>query len=138
MNKVLIAIDGSENSMKAVAYAGRQFSGISGLKMTLFHVVPLVPAFFWDDGHILTKEERDERKIVVDKWLTNRQSMTGPIFEKDAGLLLENAIKAEQIETKIVSDSTDVIGSILEVARDGGYQTLVLGRRGISPAEHLL
>ncbi len=138
MNKLLLAIDGSENSMKAVAYTGRQFSGISDLRITLFHVVPFVPAFFWDDGHILTKEEREDRKIVVDKWLTNRQTMAWPIFDKAKGILLGNGIKAEQIETKVVSDSTDIIDSVLEEAHDGGYQTLVLGRRGISKVEHLL
>ncbi len=138
MNKLLLAVDGSENSMKAAEYTGRQFSGISGLRITLFHVLPFVPAVFWDDGHILTKEEREARKAVVDKWVTNRQSVIEPVFGKAVQLLLANGIKAEQIETKVVSDSTDVIGSILEEARGGGYQTLVMGRRGISPAKHLL
>ena len=138
MNKILIAIDGSDNSLKATDYVARQLSGTAGLQVTLFHVLPYVPAVFWDDGHILSKEEREARKKVVDKWLTNRQSVIEPVFEKAIALLLAHGIKTEQIETKIKSDSIDVAGSILEEAHDGRYHTLVMGRRGISPAKQML
>ncbi|MCG6535182.1 MAG: universal stress protein, partial [Syntrophales bacterium LBB04] len=43
-------------------------------------------------------------------------------------LLRQKGIHPEQIETKTISDSTDVTKSILEEARNGGYLTLVLGR----------
>jgi nucleotide-binding universal stress UspA family protein len=36
-----------------------------------------------------------------------------------------------------VSDSTDIADSILETARDGGYQTIVVGRRE-QPSKHIL
>jgi nucleotide-binding universal stress UspA family protein len=32
------------------------------------------------------------------------------------------------VQTKSISDSTDIADSILEEARDGGYQTIVVGR----------
>jgi len=61
-----------------------------------------------------------------------------PMFTNAAGILTRGRIKPEQIETKAITDSMDVADSILEETRDGGYQTLVLGRRGLSPAKRLL
>ncbi len=138
MRKLLIAVDGSEGSLRAVDYAGHQFSGIEDLRITLLHVLPYVPTSFWDDGHILTKEERQVRREVVDIWLRNQQLKLEPIFRSAMEALLKRGIRDEQIETKGVSDSTDVADSILEELADGGYQTLVIGRWGLSPAKRLL
>ncbi|OGW51017.1 MAG: hypothetical protein A2078_04240 [Nitrospirae bacterium GWC2_57_9] len=46
-------------------------------------------------------------------------------------------VKASQVRTKSISDSTDVSSSLLEAAKDGGYQTLIVGRCNHT-ARHLL
>ncbi len=137
MNKILIAVDGSEGSLKAADYVGHQFSGMDDLHITLLHILPYVPTSFWDDGHILTKQERSAREKVIDIWVRNQQLRVDPIFQSATEILIRRGIDPEQVETKGVSDSADVAESILEEARDGGYQTLVLGRRGFSPAKRL-
>ncbi len=138
MKKILIAVDGSDGALKAVDYVGHQFSGMHGLYVTLLHILPYVPTSFWDDGHILTKEERTARKQVIDTWVRNQQSGVEPIFQAATEILIKRGIDPDQIQTKGISDSADTAGSILEEARDGGYDTLVLGRRGFSPARRLL
>jgi nucleotide-binding universal stress UspA family protein len=138
MKKILLAIDGSECAKKAVMYAGEQFSDMKNLKITLLHVLPYLATSLWDDGHILTEEERNERKKVVDRWTKNQQLKLEPMFTDAVGMLTKAGIKPEQIETRAITDSMDVADSILEEARNGGYQTLVLGRRGLSPAKRLL
>ena len=72
MRKVLVAIDGSDNALKAVDYVSQQFCG-EDVRIMLFHVLPFIPTEFWDDGHILTQEEKNARRGVVDKWLTNQR-----------------------------------------------------------------
>jgi len=134
MKKMLIAIDGSECAFKAVGYAGRQFSGVGDLLITLLHVLPYPPAPLWDDGHIPTKEEKKERDNAIERWLINQRSKAEVIFGKAVDILAQNGFAAHQIEKKTVSDSIDVAGSILEETRDKGYQTLVVGRCGHSPA----
>ena len=62
MKKMLIAIDGSDCSLRAVEYAGKQFSGVSDLQIILLHVLPYPPAPLWDDGHIPTGEERAKKE----------------------------------------------------------------------------
>ena len=135
MKKMLIAIDGSDCALKAVDYVGRQFSGVDDLLITLLHVLPYPPAPLWDDGHIPTKEEKGERDIAIERWLKDQRSKADGIFAKAVDILTSNGFSAHQIETKTVSDSTDVAGSILEETRDKGYQTLVVGRCGHSPAK---
>ncbi len=138
MKTMLIAIDDSSNAMKAVEYVAAQCRGTQDLRIGLVHVLPNLPAIFWDEGHILSDNEKEERKRVVDKWLDDRRTKMEPVFKKAADVLKEAGIAAGQIQTKSISDSTDVAESILEEARDGGYQTIVVGRRGVSEGKRLL
>lgn len=137
MKKTLIALDGSASSMRAVEYAGRQFAGIGDHQIALVHVLPNLPAIFWDEGHILNDEEKKERKKVVDKWIADRKAAMEPVFRKAGDLLAKNGIPAQQVVNKSITDSTDVAESVLEEARDNGYQTVLVGRCN-HPVKHLL
>ncbi len=138
MKKMLIAVDGSESSLRAVEYAATQFSGLSDITITLLHVLPYPPAPLWDDGHIPTREEKEERQRAIERWLAGQRSGTEPMFDKVINILTRHGIAIRQIEKKTISDSIDVADSILEETKDGGYQTLVLGRRGLSPVKKFL
>jgi nucleotide-binding universal stress UspA family protein len=139
MKKVLIAIDDSEGSLKAVGHVARQLAGMSDLQITLFHVLLGEPPQFWDDGHFLTDEEREARKIVIEKWVANQKAVLESIFQKAIDKLTRGGIPRDQISTKFTSESLDVIPQcILAEAKAGGYQTLVIGRCGRSRAKHFL
>lgn len=134
---MLVAIDGSRGALKAVEYVGQQFAGMSDLQITLFHVLPGVAPELWDDGHILTEEERAARNVVLDKWVSNQKLKLAPIFQTAIEKLIRNGINPKQIETKSASESAaKVPDCILTEAKNGGYQTLVLGRCGHSPTAH--
>ena len=138
MRKILVAIDNADGSWKAVDYVGRQFEGLKDLKITLFHVLEGLPPQFWDDGHLLTEEEKGARKIVIDKWLSNQRYSLEPLFKRAIEKLTELGIQRDQLETKSISESIEVIPQcILAEARAGGYKTLVIGRCGNS-MKHLL
>lgn len=128
MDKMLIAIDDKPGSMKAVEYVARQFAGAKDLQIGLVHVLPNLPAIFWDEGHILSEDEKRDRKKVVDKWLSDRKAKMEPVFKKAIEVLAGKGIQSRLVQTRSVSDSTDVAESILEEARDSGYQTIVVGR----------
>jgi len=139
MKRILVAIDDSDGSWRAVDYVGRQFSGVNDLKITLFHVLVGLPPQFWDDGHFLTEEEKAARKIVIEKWLSNQKYILEPLFKRAIEILTALGIRREQIEIKSVSESIDVIAQcILAEAKAGGYQTLVVGRCGRSIRHFLL
>jgi nucleotide-binding universal stress UspA family protein len=139
MRKLLIAVDDSEGSSRAVEYVAEQFGGMRDLQVTLYHALLGVPPEFWDDGHLLTGEERKAREKVVETWAANQRERLDPIFQKAIETLNRRGISREQILTKFTSESIDVIPQcILGEARAGGYQTLVIGRCGRSRATHLL
>ncbi len=133
MNKILIALDDSKNAMKSVEYAADQFGRTSDTQVSLVHVLPNLPAIFWDEGHILSEDEKRERQKVVDKWLISQKAKMEPLFNKATGLLTAKGFLPSNIQTKFLSDSTDTADSILEEARDGSYRTIVLGRSHHSP-----
>lgn len=132
MIKLLVAIDDSSGAMKAVDYVAQQLSQC-GAQIGLVHVLPNLPAIFWDEGHILSEAEKSDRKKVVDKWLDAQKAKIEPIFKESIETLTAKGVPADWIQTRFVSDSTDVADSIIEQARDSGYQTIVVGRSHHSP-----
>jgi nucleotide-binding universal stress UspA family protein len=136
MIKLLIAVDDSSSAMKAVDYVAQQLTAC-GAQIGLVHVLPNLPAIFWDEGHILSEDEKSDRKKVVDKWLDAQKAKMEPILKKSLEVLAAKGVPADWMQTRFVSDSTDIADSILEAARDGGYQTIVVGRRE-QPSKHIL
>ncbi len=130
---ILVAFDGSESALKAVEYVGSQFSGLKDINVTLFYVIPNIPPQFWDDGHILTPAERQERQVVIDRWFANQNMVLEPLFEKARRVLAEKGLGREQVDTRMAGDEISVADAILEEARTGRYTTLVLGRQGGVP-----
>ncbi len=139
MRKMLIAIDGSKGALKGVEYVGEQFGGMGDLQITLYQVSQGVPPEWWDDGHILNDLERETRRAVLDKWLANQKIMVEATFQKATETLIRNGINPEQIMIKSVQEPVaNVADCILTEAKEGGYQTLVIGRCGHSSTAHFL
>lgn len=128
---ILVAFDGSGTSLKAVDYVGSQFSGLKDITITLFYVVPNIPPQFWDDGHILSESEKQDRQAVIDRWFANQRMVMEPHFDKACNLLTQNyEFDPGQLKRVMMSDVTDPAGAILEEARNGGYRTIVVGHKG--------
>ncbi len=139
MKKILVAIDGSEGALKAVDYVGRQFAGTADLQVTLFNVSPGIPPELWDDGHILTEEEKADRKKELDKWLNDQKRRLESIFQPAVETLTKRGIEAGHIETKAASETVkNTPECILAEAKTGGYLTLVMGRCGLNRTAHAL
>lgn len=134
---MLIAIDGSDCSMKAVHYAGDHFHDITDLQITLLHVLPM-PAVFWDEGHILSEKEREERRHFFLQWKDEQHQKFGPVFHEAIEILVRKGIKREQIVVKEASDTIDAADRILQETRSGGYQTLLLGHCTHDEASHFI
>jgi nucleotide-binding universal stress UspA family protein len=137
MTKMLIALDESPSAMKAVEYVAQQFGSADDIEVSLVHVLPNLPAIFWDEGHILSDGEKQDRKKVVDKWLVAQKAKIEPLFNKAASMLAAKGMPAARIQTKFISDSTDVADSILEESRDSNCRLIVVGRSHHSP-KHVL
>lgn len=132
--KILVALDGSETSMKAVEYVGDVFSGCEKeVDVTLYHVLEVPPMLLEHGGNVKSRKEMQEE---VEQWQgreTDRVEME--IFAPAERILQEkrNGRDGMRIHTKLADVAYPDVGLvIIEEVKEGGYDTLVLGRRGLS------
>ena len=112
---VLIALDGSENAMRAVGYAGRVLGG-ADFEARFIHVIR-------NDN----PEYVDARKMEMNK-----------VFDDAKDVLTGAGFDPDRITTKIITGARSRAAAVVQEARDGGYGTIVVGRRGLSKVKDFL
>ena len=122
---ILIAVDGSESSLRAVDHLSFIVGGSPNVRITFFHVTPrlqdVCPVDF-DDSEAETFEDiiRKGDKVCIDRFFSHALKML-----KDAG------VQESQIEVESVEGVFRVGKAILEAYRKGKFGSLVIGRRGM-------
>lgn len=132
--KILVALDDSENSMRAVEYVARNLS--SDKEITLFSVLsdtaalcemnsPELTPHFLSQQHIFCSLEAKKKDLLHEA-------------QKKAKDILEKAgFGQDKITLKIETKDKGVARDIVSRAKSG-YDTVVLGRRGISSIQEVL
>jgi len=128
--KFLIALDASQGAMKAVDYVGTMF-GDTDAEVTLLHVLRDIAGFeprygMAYPGPISTEPER---------WLEEEKKEMSQIFEKAKKRLVSAGLDGDRVSTKTIKDAGSRASVVVQEARDAGYGTIVVGRRGISKVE---
>ena len=132
--KYLVAMDGSDEAMRAVEYVGTMLAG-SDCVVTLFHVLRsfeyLSLGFegaFVPGPEVLGGEELKDEFQRAEEAIKTVCNQARNSLEK-AGL------RGDQIKRKIVTGALSRAKAIVEEAKKEGYGTIVLGRRGLSRVE---
>jgi nucleotide-binding universal stress UspA family protein len=123
-NRVLIAIDNSENALRAVDHAGFMLSG-TDCPVTIFHSMRHLRRF-------VPQEVLDEAPELEELWKTKAGQEIEPFMTKAKEMLVKAGVSESQISEKVVDGSRSAASDILEEARNNEYGTIVMGRRGIS------
>ncbi len=121
--RIMIAVDGSESSLKAVDHLSFMTAGNADIAITLFHVVPR----FSDFCPIEVEESTEPvEKILIqgDKRCIDHFYALALQRFKEAGF------QDSQIQLKMVERLYNIGSAIVEEARAGDYGTVVVGRRG--------
>jgi len=107
--RIMAAVDGSENSFRAIDHLSFMVSENPDIKITLFHVIPRAGEYAPID---FDEKEGGEHFYAraLDKF-------------KTAG------IQEDQIEVKVAKVTLNVGKVILDEAKKGNYGTVVVGRR---------
>ena len=108
-DRVLIAVDPSEGAMRAVGFAARSL-GSSGCRFTLANVIR-------GNGEGCADELRD----------TVSRS-----FEDAVSRLLKAGVDRNRISTRIISGARSRAAVLVQKADQGGFGTIIVGRRGLS------
>ncbi|MDY6953977.1 MAG: universal stress protein [Thermodesulfobacteriota bacterium] len=125
--RILLAIDGSESSLRALDHLTFMCGENPDIKVTLFHVTPTL-----SDYCVINFEEKHDgiedvvtrgARQCVDQFYAHAQKKFS-----DAGL------SEDQIEIKVRNRTLNVGKAILEEANKGKYGTVVVGRRGANNA----
>jgi len=121
---VLIAMDSSENALRAVDHAGFMLSG-TDCQVTLFHSKRHLRRF-------VPQEIIEAAPELEELWTNKAGEQIAPYMKKAKEMLLEAGIHELQLKTKVVDGTRDAASDILKEAKSNNYGTLVLGRRGHS------
>ena len=116
--KILVALDTSEEGMGTVDYLGTMVDG-TDWGITLFHVIRGLDFVLPETGEILQDIEGAVKALL----------------EQAVGRLEKVGLRPDQISTKTASGVASRAKAIVEEAKNGGYGTIVVGRRGLSRLE---
>ena len=133
--KILVAVDESKNSMKAVEYVAKSMQPAG--TVTLLSVIPDATAACDLDGPSLTplfKQSRVAFCAIEDA----KKDHLKEFMEKAKKVLVEAGYPSKNVTAKIRKKKSGIARDILKEAQRGKYTTLVLGRRGLSAVKEFL
>ncbi len=125
--KILVALDGSKGSMQAVRFVAAVVEP-GTCELMLCHVVrPL-------DIQKLSSKERFVAKHEK-QWIAANQRKIVPVFIEAKKQLMQTGVSAENLATEILTYEKSRAAAIVKAAADGGYDTIAMGRRGLTSVE---
>ncbi len=122
--KVLICMDRSGNALRAVDHVGFMLSG-TDCRITLFNTMR-------DLKRMIPKEVVEEAPELEKLWEEKAAREVGETMKKAKAMLIEAGIPEDQISKRVVQGSRSPADDIIKEAKEKGYGTIVMGRRGIS------
>lgn len=129
MRRVLVATDGSENALRSVAYVSNLYGGHSDLEVTLLHIYPTVP-------HIYMEEQHDPLiRKQFNRWKKKREEEAGRYIDEASQVLLKSGLGEQQIKAKHGDQVVGVARDIIREADAGKYDSIVIGKKGLSRIE---
>ena len=125
-NDILVAVDGSENSLKAVEHLADMIAENTDVKISFFHVTPRLKDFCpvdFEETHTEALEEIIQRgdKECIDQFFLHAKKR-----------LNQAGIRENQIHVKVVEGVFRVGKAVLDEYRQGNFGTLVVGSRGMN------
>jgi hypothetical protein len=136
--KLLIVVDKSLASMRAVSYVARLLGGRRGFRICLAHTLPRPPAEMLGFGGVEEqgKEEWLEARLRASRhlWASAAKRKASVSLEHAYAELRHAGFARGAIEVRFCcpSDKQTAPKEILRMARECGCQTIAVGRRSLS------
>ncbi len=121
---VLLAVDNSENAIRASDHAGFLLAG-TDVHVTVFHSKR-------DLKHFVPKEVLQEFPEVERFWHSKAGETVAPYLTKTRELLVKAGLAENQISIKVVDGSRSAARDILKQAEENAIGTMILGKKGYS------
>jgi nucleotide-binding universal stress UspA family protein len=123
--KIMLAVDGSEPSLRAVDHLGFMVGENDEIKVTLFHVAPTLRDYCVID---FDEKESDAGEVIA----RGAKQCIDHFYAQALHKFREAGLQESQIELKVVRCVMDVGKAISDEADRVDYGTVVIGRRGVN------
>ncbi len=130
--KILVAVDGSIACSNAIRYFGQLFSDLEEIQVHLISVVPAGPVPIGLDW----VNEQDRLSSLSPEVRTAMRSAKNNL-KKAAHQLHRLGITPQQVSVGVQLTQKGVAADVIHEARQGYYDALLIGRRGLSKIEEL-
>ncbi|MFZ1841541.1 MAG: universal stress protein, partial [Nitrospira sp.] len=125
---ILIAVDDSDESARALHYVGALLRDIQDVNVTLFHVLNPMPRELMEHGgsenpeteHHLGEQLRKDQE----EWIRTEGAIEYPILVTAMERLGQTGFPLDHVTLKL-GHERDIADSIMDEARAGGYGTVV-------------
>jgi nucleotide-binding universal stress UspA family protein len=121
---VMVAIDGSEASLRVIDHVSFMFSKNTDIRLTLLHVTSKARDYCEIS---LDEEPSAELEEIVAR---GDKACIDQFYSHAIGKFRDSGISEDQLEMKTIKGGLNTGKAILDEARKGNFGTLVFGRRG--------
>lgn len=128
--KILVAIDGSRNSLAALDYIHHLGRHCPDLQLVLFHVLPPVPPVYKE----AIFQDPVAQKYLL-QWKKKHQEAIEQVLTQSKNKLLRWGWADAQVRIKAQEKRIGLARDILFEAHNGLYDAVVVGRRGLSKVQ---
>jgi nucleotide-binding universal stress UspA family protein len=142
--KLMIVVDESPASKRAIEYVGKLVSRRRGFHVCLVHTLPSVPPELLEFGGAENpaEEKRLDKnlKISQQQWISKVGKKAQHALDQASAILRNAGLSARILETKQLDprDKRNTVDEILQLARTCGCTTIVLGRQSLSWLQELI
>jgi nucleotide-binding universal stress UspA family protein len=134
--KILLALDGSKPSMRAVRYVANLLGSRTDALVTLFHVIlPIPPSLL--EGSVDYETELKRQRAI---WVKDAKTAESKLFAPAREIFHQAGFTQSRVKTKCRTsvNQPDVAYEILLECQKGNYDTVVIGKRGRSRIQAFL
>ncbi len=124
---VLIAVDDTPTSENAITYTADIIGKLEAAQVCLLHIYPEPPPGYYSSGKSLDDYRRE------------KEEKAAGFIKRAKDILLQSGITRQSIITMFhMADHATISQAILDIQTEGGYGTVIVGKRGVSKAEEFL
>jgi nucleotide-binding universal stress UspA family protein len=125
--KILLMVDGSEQALEVVNYAGKLFAPLR-TEIVLFQVLDRIPETLWDWEHTPLIPQHAE---YMKRWEEQKEQKARGFMERSRQTLIESGFPADSLTIKLQKRRHGIARDIISEC-DAGYTALMMGRKGAS------
>jgi len=128
--KILACIDGSVQSARGIDSIG-QLLGASGCRVEVCHVIKSLSSFKVGSDQLFLPEQEKT-------WLDLNQEIIGPAIKEATAALVRSGFDPGHVTSRVLTLRMSRAAAIIEEAKSGGFESIVIGRRGLNIVEEII